>query len=283
MPIEIEHLSHVYMKGSSQEAVAVDDITMTIEDGAFLGVIGHTGSGKSTFVQHLNALLQPTSGRVVVNGVDLAEKKTRKAVRAQVGMVFQYPEYQLFEETVAKDVAFGPKNHGASDEEADRKVRAALAAVRLDYDLVAERSPFELSGGQKRRVALAGILAMEPSILVLDEPMAGLDPRGREEILDIIRDYHKGGHTVVMVSHSMDDIAALATQVAVLSKGKLVLLASPGEVFAQTQLLRELHLDLPQAAQMAERLRARGFALPNDIYQIDALADAILRRAKHVQ
>lgn len=283
MPIEIEHLTHVYMMGSAQEAIALDDISMTIEDGEFLGIIGHTGSGKSTFVQHLNALLQPTSGRIRVDGIDPADKAQRKAVRARVGMVFQYPEYQLFEETVAKDIAFGPRNHGLSEAEIDAKVKAAMASVRLDYDLFAERSPFDLSGGQKRRAAMAGILAMQPPILVLDEPMAGLDPRGRDEMLDIIRDYHAGGRTVIMVSHSMDDIAALATRVAVLSAGKLVMLAPPGEVFAQTDRLRDLHLALPQAAHMAELLRARGFDLPAGIIDIDALAEAILRRWKHAQ
>ena len=203
MPIVIEHLNYVYMSGGPYETHALDDVSLTIEDGEFVGLIGHTGSGKSTLVQHLNGLLLPTSGTITVDGLNIADKATdRRAIRRKVGLVFQYPENQLFEETVEKDIAFGPKNLGLDDAEIDRRVRDAMRKVALDYDALHERSVFELSGGQMRRVAIAGVLAMEPRTLVLDEPCAGLDPRGREEILGLIRDLHRDtGAAIVMVSH----------------------------------------------------------------------------------
>ena len=207
MPIEVIGLTHTYSEGSAFQATAIRDVNLTIEDGEFVAVVGHTGSGKSTLVQHLNGLLKPTAGRVMVDGEDMnGEGVDKRRIRQKVGLVFQYPEYQLFEETVAKDIAFGPKNQGLSAEEIDRRVRRAMAHVHLDYDTYAERSPFELSGGQMRRVAIAGVLAMEPKVLILDEPTAGLDPMGRDSILGMIQDLHReGGVTVVMVSHSMDD------------------------------------------------------------------------------
>ena len=209
MPIVIEHLNYVYMSGGPYETHALDDVSLTIEDGEFVGLIGHTGSGKSTLVQHLNGLLLPTSGTITVDGLNIADKATdRRAIRRKVGLVFQYPENQLFEETVEKDIAFGPKNLGLDDAEIDRRVKGAMRKVALDYDALHERSVFELSGGQMRRVAIAGVLAMEPTTLILDEPCAGLDPRGREEILTLIRNLHEeAGTTIVMVSHSMDDVA----------------------------------------------------------------------------
>jgi energy-coupling factor transport system ATP-binding protein len=280
MPILIEQLTHTYLPGTPMQVVAVDNVSLRIEDGDFMGIIGHTGSGKSTFVQHLNGLLQPTSGRVLVDGIDLAEKATRKQLRARVGMVFQYPEYQLFEETVAKDVAFGPRNLGVPEEEIQQRVRDVLEQVELPYEEYAQKSPFELSGGQKRRVALAGILAMSPSYLVLDEPMAGLDPRGRQEILQLIQRLHGRGITIVMVSHSMDDIAELATRIAVFNDAKLFALGSPEEIFRRTEELISIGLDVPKAARMAALLRARGLDVPGGIFRAQELEEYILERGR---
>ena len=279
MSIEVKHLTHTYGEGSAFRATALEDVSLRVEDGEFLCLVGHTGSGKSTLVQHLNGLLKPTSGQVLVDGEDLnGEKTNRRAVRQKVGLVFQYPEYQLFEETVAKDIAFGPKNQGLPPEEIDRRVRRAMAHVQLDYNTYAERSPFELSGGQMRRVAIAGVLAMEPGVLILDEPTAGLDPRGRERILGMIRDLHAEGHTtIIMVSHSMDDVARLATRVAVMSRGKMVAVDTPRRIFAQPEMLRSIGLDVPEAARLCAALREKGYDLPADLYTPQELRDAILR------
>ncbi len=281
MPIQVEHLTHTYMPGSPFSSVALNDVSLRIEDGELIGLLGHTGSGKTTLVQHFNGLIKPTEGRIIVDGLDITQKGVSLLeVRKKVGLVFQYPEYQLFEETVAKDVAFGPRNMGLSDEEIDERVRRAIARVGLDYDAVAERSPFELSGGQMRRVAIAGVLAMQPSVLVLDEPTAGLDPAGRRSILSMIRDLHaQGSLTVVMVSHSMDDISTLATRLLVMSKGRLVLSGTPREVFMQEDLLRSIGLGIPQAAQLAHALIAEGFDLSGDLFTIDEVCQAILRLA----
>ena len=229
MSIEVRHLTHCYSEGSALSTIALDDICMTVEDGEFLGIIGHTGSGKSTLVQHLNGLLKPTSGQVLVDGEDLnGEQVNRRALRQRIGLVFQYPEYQLFEETVAKDIAFGPKNQGLSKEEIDERVRYAMECVHLDYDRYSERSPFELSGGQMRRVAIAGVLAMKPSVLILDEPTAGLDPRGRDRILTMLEELHaRENVTIIMVSHSMDDMARLATRLVVMAEGKILASGTP--------------------------------------------------------
>ena len=273
MPIVIEHLNYVYMSGGPYETHALDDVSLTIEDGEFVGLIGHTGSGKSTLVQHLNGLLLPTSGTITVDGLNIADKATdRRAIRRKVGLVFQYPENQLFEETVEKDIAFGPKNLGLDDAEIDRRVKGAMRKVALDYDALHERSVFELSGGQMRRVAIAGVLAMEPRTLVLDEPCAGLDPRGREEILGLIRDLHRDtGATIVMVSHSMDDVASLAERVIVMNHGELVMDGAPRDVFACGEELRGMGLDVPQAVQLADKLRERGFDIPEGIYRIEEI------------
>lgn len=273
MSIVIEHLNYVYMTGGPYETKALSDVNLTIHDGEFIGLIGHTGSGKSTLVQHLNGLIMPTSGRVLVDGMDLADKGTdRRAVRQRVGLVFQYPENQLFEETVEKDIAFGPKNLGLDDAEIDRRVRDAMRRVALDYDRLHERSVFELSGGQMRRVAIAGVLAMEPQVLVLDEPCAGLDPRGREEILRLIKKLHEeAGTTIVMVSHSMDDVASLAERVIVMNHGELVMDGAPRDVFACGEELRGMGLDVPQAVQLAGKLRERGFDIPEGIYRIEEI------------
>ena len=273
MSIVIEHLNYVYMAGGPYETKALDDVNLIIGDGEFIGLIGHTGSGKSTLVQHLNGLIMPTSGRVLVDGLDLADKATdRRAIRQRVGLVFQYPENQLFEETVEKDIAFGPKNLGLDENEIARRVKDAMRRVALDYDALHDRSVFELSGGQMRRVAIAGVLAMEPQVLVLDEPCAGLDPRGREEILGLIRDLHReSGATIVMVSHSMDDVASLAERVIVMNHGQVVMDGAPRDVFSCGEELRGMGLDVPQAVQLAAKLRERGFDIPEGIYRIEEI------------
>ena len=251
---------------------------MTVKDGEFLGLIGHTGSGKSTFVQHLNGLLQPSSGKVVVDGFDMADKKQRMQGRRLVGMVFQYPEYQLFEETVAKDIAFGVKNMGVSEAEAMERADEAMALVGLAPERFRDKSPFELSGGEKRRAALAGIIVMRPKYLVLDEPMAGLDPLGRRDILDTIDNLRATlGCAVVMVSHSMDDMADRAERVAVLSNGSLLRIGTTAEIFGDAEFLIESGLDVPQVSRLAITLRARGIALPETIYTMDEMELALLK------
>ena len=281
MPIVIEHLNYVYMAGGPYETKALNDVNLTIHDGEFIGLIGHTGSSKSTLVQHLNGLIMPTSGRVLVDGMDLADKATdRRAVRQRVGLVFQYPENQLFEETVEKDIAFGPKNLGLDENEIARRVKDAMRRVALDYDRLHDRSVFELSGGQMRRVAIAGVLAMEPQVLVLDEPCAGLDPRGREEILGLIKKLHEeAGTTIVMVSHSMDDVASLAERVIVMNHGEVVMDGAPRDVFSCGEELRGMGLDVPQAVQLAGKLRSKGFDIPEGVYRIEEIREAILRIA----
>ena len=291
MSLEVKHLTHTYSAGSAFQATAVHDVSLTIEDGEFVCIVGHTGSGKSTLVQHLNGLLKPTSGQVLVDGEDMnGENVDRRRIRQKVGLVFQYPEYQLFEETIAKDIAFGPKNQGLSEEEIDQRVRRAMAHVHLDYNKYAERSPFDLSGGQMRRVAIAGVLAMEPKVLILDEPAAGLDPRGRERILGMLQELHReGGVTIVMVSHSMDDCARLATRMIVMSKGELVLTDTPRNVFRQADLMRSIGLGVPQAAELTHaaelcgRLRAAGLQLPDDLFTQEELHDHLLRLWKEKQ
>ena len=277
MSIVIKQLNYVYMSGGPYETKALNDVNLTIGDGEFIGLIGHTGSGKSTLVQHLNGLLMPTSGQILVDGLDLADKATdRRAIRQRVGLVFQYPENQLFEETVEKDIAFGPKNLGLGEAEIARRVKDAMRRVALDYDELHERSVFELSGGQMRRVAIAGVLAMEPQVLVLDEPCAGLDPRGREEILSLIRDLHReAGTTIVMVSHSMDDVASLAERVIVMNHGEVVMDGVPRDVFSRGEELRAMGLDVPQAVELAGKLREKGFDIPEGIYRIEEVKAAI--------
>ena len=278
MPIELKNVTHTYSEGSAFQATAIRNVSLTIEDGEFIAVVGHTGSGKSTLVQHLNGLLKPTGGQILIDGEDLnAPGADRRRIRQKVGLVFQYPEYQLFEETVAKDIAFGPKNLGLSAEEIDARVRRAMAHVHLDYDKYAQRSPFELSGGQMRRVAIAGVLAMEPKVLILDEPTAGLDPRGRDRILGMVQELHaKGGTTVIMVSHSMDDVARLATRLVVMSKGELVATGTPREIFRQVDMMESIGLGVPEAARLCALLRQRGVNLPDDLYTPEELRDSLL-------
>jgi energy-coupling factor transport system ATP-binding protein len=284
MPILIQQLSHTYLPGSALAYPALSDIDFSIEEGEFLGVIGHTGSGKSTLIQHFNGLLLPTSGSVLVDGLDTREKKLRKKIRSLVGMVFQYPEYQLFEETVEKDVGFGPKNMGLGEDEIRERVFEALALVGLPPEQFAENSPFELSGGEKRRAALAGILAMRPKYLVLDEPMAGLDPRGRAEILSLVESLRKpNGTCIVMVSHSMDDVAMYSDRIAVLSGGTLAMLGTPEEVFSRGSELLEMGLNLPQATRLVRALRERGVTVGRDYYRMDELEEELIRRYGHAR
>lgn len=279
MPIVLEKLSHHYKSGPNT-AVALEDIDLTIKDGELLALIGHTGSGKSTLAQHLNGLLEPTSGRVLLNGEDINQKgANRRALRFQIGLVFQYPEHQLFEETVYKDIAFGPKNMGLSEEEIDARVRGAMARVGLEFDEMKDRSPFELSGGQMRRVALAGVLAMQPKVLVLDEPTAGLDPRARDYLLQDVKQLNKEGTTVVLISHAMDEVARLATRVAVLEKGKLVMEGPTDEVFIQQERLAKMGLDVPEAFKLALRLQEEGLNLGHH-YRLRDIADGLAKAIK---
>lgn len=260
--------------GGAADAVwALRDISFSLEDGEFFGIAGHTGSGKSTLIQHMNGLVHPTKGRVLADGQDLSDKKAAQAARGRIGIVFQYPEHQLFAATVYDDVAFGPRNLGLDEDEVDRRVRRALESVHLDFDALRDKSPFELSGGQQRRVAFAGVLAMEPSTLVLDEPVAGLDPHAREEFLNLIAGLHAGGLTVAMVSHSMDDLARLCNRILVLNEGTQFALGTPADVFARADELRAIGLGVPAAQRLANSLRAAGLPLPEGLYGAATLAD----------
>ncbi|MGI6621123.1 MAG: energy-coupling factor transporter ATPase [Bacillota bacterium] len=269
MPIEVANLTHTYMKGTTSEVTAISGISFRIDDGEFVGLIGATGSGKSTLIQHLNGLLKPTSGKVMVDGVDIWSKGVSlKEVRRKIGLVFQYPEQQVFEETVYDDIAFGPRNLGYSQTEVESQVKKACALVGLAPDLLS-RSPFELSGGQARRVAIAGILAIQPKVLILDEPTAGLDPRGRTEILDNIKALHRNGMTVILVSHNMDDVARLCERVMVLDRGKLVADGPAREVFSRREFLESMRLKPPEVTILMEKLRKRGWAVRNDVLTVE--------------
>ena len=276
--LQIEHLTHTYSAGTPFQRSAVEDMSLSVMDGEFLGIIGHTGSGKSTLIQHLNGLLKPTSGRILLQGKDIwADPKKIRNVRFQVGLVFQYPEYQLFEETVYKDIAFGPRNMGLDEADIDRRVRSAAAFVGLTEAML-DKSPFELSGGQKRRVAIAGVIAMEPKVLVLDEPTAGLDPRGRDDILARIQDYHRAKHaSVVLVSHSMEEIARNVDRIVVLSDSHVFMEGTPRQVFTRADELEKVGLDIPQVTKVALALRRRGLPVDTAVYTVEALRDALLR------
>ena len=276
MSICVENVSCVYSKGSPFEKVALENISLTIEKGEFIGIIGHTGSGKSTLIQHLNGLIHPTSGKVTIDGVDLAAKtKAAVAKRHSVGMVFQYPEHQLFEETVAKDIAFGPKNLGCSEEETEKRVKSAMKFAGLDYDTFGGRSPFRLSGGQQQRVAIAGVIAMHPDFLILDEPSAGLDPIGRREIFSRIQSwYQKGVFSVILVSHNMDDIARLATRLLVMHKGHLVMDGKPMDIFLHHRReLQECGVDAPPLTQTLLYLKEKGIPVPEDAKTVEEAVD----------
>lgn len=279
MQIQVKNLTHIYSEGLPYESVALTDVSFEITKGEFVGIIGHTGSGKSTLIQHLNGLLKPKSGQILIDGVNITDKNvTMRDIRRKIGLVFQYPEYQLFEETVHKDVAFGPLNLGLTQEEADNRVREAIELVGLDYAEIAERSPFELSGGQKRRVAIAGVIAMKPEVLILDEPTAGLDPKAHADILSMVESIHeKEGNSILLVSHNMGDIARLAGKVLVMDRGRLALSGSPSEVFANADLLESLGLGLPPAATFVRELKTAGVPVSADILTIED-AEAELSR-----
>ena len=287
--IRVEHLKYVYNPGMPDETTALDDVSFSVGEGDFVGIIGSTGSGKSTLISHFNGLNRPTSGRILIDGKDMWEQGADlRAFRFQVGLVMQYPEYQLFEETCAKDIAYGPRNLGLDEAEIDRRVKEAAAFVGLSDELL-QKSPFELSGGQKRRVAIAGVMAMHPRVLVLDEPAAGLDPEGRDTILSQIRDYHeKTGITVLLVSHSMEDIAKYANRVLVMSHAKLAMYDTVEKVFGHAQELLELGLSVPQVTQIFLKLRQMGLDIPTDVYTMPYAVKTIqkalaARQAKGVQ
>lgn len=279
--IKTEHLTHLYSIGTPFEKAAINDVNIEISQGEFVGVIGHTGSGKSTLIQHFNGLLKPTSGKIYLDGKDIwADKSQIRSVRFQVGLVFQYPEYQLFEETVYKDIAFGPKNMGLSDDEVDLRVRESAALVGLKNDIL-NKSPFELSGGQKRRVAIAGVIAMEPKVLILDEPTAGLDPRGRDLILSEIQQYHQEKkNTILLVSHSMEDIAKYASRVLVMNHAEVYAFDTVEKVFSRVQQLRSLGLDVPQITRIFYQLKAHGVDIDTNVYSIEHAKTLILEKLK---
>ena len=279
--LEIQKLSHIYSPDTPFEHAALSNVDLTISRGEFVGLIGHTGSGKSTLVQHMNGLLKPTSGHVLFDGRDIWEDpKFTRQIRFRVGLVFQYPEYQLFEETVFRDIAFGPTNMGLSEQEIRDRVELAADLAGVKRELL-EKSPFELSGGQKRRAAIAGILAMQPKILILDEPTAGLDPAGREELLHKIRDLHKRlGITVLFVSHSMEDIASMADRIIVMNRGEAVMSGRPGEIFSRAEQLRGMGLSVPGITDICDGLRKRGMPLPEGIYTRDRAVSEIERLLK---
>ena len=283
MSIKVEHLTHIYDKGMPSESVALDDVSFTAEDGQFIGIIGHTGSGKSTLLQHLNGLLKPDEGTVTVGNVDITQPGISMVeIRKRIGLVFQYPEYQLFEEPVAKDVAFGPKNLGLSETEIEERVKEAIELVGLDYETVKDRSPFELSGGQKRRVAIAGVVAMRPEVLILDEPTAGLDPKAHKDVLNMFEEVHRRtGNITIFVSHNMADIARLSDKILVIHNGKLVTKGSPKEVFSQKETLRSVGLDLPPVTEFTEGLRERGINLSATILDVDEAAAQIAEYLKN--
>lgn len=285
MLIDIKNLDYIYNPNTPFEKKALDDINLQINEGDFIGLIGHTGSGKSTLVQHLNGLIKPTLGKVIIDSINIVEKGANlREIRQKVGLVFQYPEHQLFEESVYKDIAFGPKNLGLNDDEIEKRVRNAMEVVGLDFELLKDRSPFELSGGQKRRVAIAGVIAMQPKVLVLDEPTAGLDPNGRDEILGRIEAlYKKEGITIILVSHSMEDVARLVDRILVMDKGKIVMDDTTREVFKRADELEKIGLGIPQITNFMRKLKAKGSDIRDDILTVEEAKVEImefLRRKK---
>ncbi|MBR1393650.1 MAG: energy-coupling factor transporter ATPase [Ruminococcus sp.] len=276
--IKTEDLTYVYGEDTPFRKVAVDNVNLSIDEGEFIGVIGHTGSGKSTLIQHFNGLLKPSSGRIFIDGEQLWEDKARlREIRFKVGLVFQYPEYQLFEETCYKDIAFGPRNMGLSEEEIDRRVRETARLVGID-DTMLDKSPFELSGGQKRRVAIAGVMAMEPKVLILDEPASGLDPKGRAQILGLIREYHREKkNTVMLVSHSMEDVAKHCSKILVMNKAKVSMYDTPVNVFHRADELTAMGLSVPQVTKVFNRLKAQGCDIPEDVYTVGFGSELIMK------
>ena len=285
--IEINNLSHVYSPGLPFEKKAVDDINLKIEENEFIGLIGHTGSGKSTFIQHLNGLLKPSSGEIIIDGTRVDKSGSNLTdLRKKVGLVFQYPEYQLFEETIERDIAFGPRNLDISEEEVQERVKASMESVGLDYETYKDKSPFELSGGLKRRVAIAGVLAMEPKVLILDEPTAGLDPRGRDEILSEIKSIHENRKiTVILVSHSMEDVAKIAERIIVFDKGKVFLDGEPREIFRNEDKLLGVGLGIPQITSLMRTLKKKGLDINEDAITVEEAKESLkkyLRGASNV-
>ncbi len=279
MSIKIENLTHIYMAKTPFEKVALSNVNVNINDGEFVALIGHTGSGKSTLIQHMNGLLKPNKGKIFVDGVDITASGVKLTdIRKKVGLVFQYAEYQLFEETIEKDIMFGPKNLGLNDEEALARTKRAMDMVGLDYETYRNKSPFDLSGGQKRRVAIAGVVAMEPRVLILDEPTAGLDPKGRAEILGELYKLHKSYNmTIILVSHSMEDVAKVADRILVMDEGKCVLDGTPQEIFKEVDTLENVGLAVPQVTYLMRELRRVGFELPDDIFTLEQAKKELLK------
>ena len=280
MSVIVKNLTYIYDEGMPFASKAIDDISFEIKDNDFVGLIGHTGSGKSTLIQHLNGLLKPSSGQIIVNGFNITDKDLNLTeIRKRVGIVFQYPEYQLFEETVEKDIAFGPGNLGLDEAEISKRVKNSMEAVGLDYETYKDKSPFDLSGGQKRRVAIAGVIAMNPEVLILDEPTAGLDPGGRDEIFNLIKKLHRDNNiTIILSSHSMDDMAKLAQTIIVMNHGKIEFMGTPREVFtSHADRLREIGLDVPQVLELATKLRNKGFDIRPDVLTVEEIKDEILK------
>ncbi len=282
MSIKIKNLKHIYDSGTPYELEALSDINLEIEDGEIIGLIGHTGSGKSTLMQHLNGLLRPSSGSIEIEGITITkEKQNLRTLREKVGLVFQYPEYQLFEETVAKDIAFGPKNIGVDSSKIDQLVKDSMKHVGLDIEEIGEKAPFELSGGQKRKVAIAGVLAMKPRVLILDEPTAGLDPKSRDELLCYIKELHeKEKMTIIFVTHSMEDVARLASRLIVMHKSKIVYDDTPREVFKHAEHLQSIGLDVPELTKLIYKLNERGFSLDETLITFDEVKQAILKQIR---
>lgn len=285
--IEIENLTHVYGKDTPFEKIAIENINLKIEENQFIALIGHTGSGKSTLIQHLNGLLKPTSGKIIADGVQIDKNSSNLTdLRKKIGLVFQYPEYQLFEETVERDIAFGPKNLGVSEDEVRKTVKDAMNSVGLTYEKFKDKSPFELSGGLKRRVAIAGVLAMKPKVLILDEPTAGLDPRGRDEILDEVLEIHKKNNiTIILVSHSMEDVAKIAQRLIVMDKGKILMDSSPREIFKRGEELKKAGLGIPQITSFMRALKKKEIEVNDDcitVSEAKASLEKYLRSSKNV-
>ncbi|MEK6264007.1 MAG: energy-coupling factor transporter ATPase [Clostridium sp.] len=282
MSIKIEKLTHVYMPKTPFEKKALDNISLEIEQGEFVALIGHTGSGKSTLIQHINGLLKPTSGTIIIDELDITAKKAKlTGVRKKVGLVFQYPEYQLFEETIEKDIAFGPHNLGLDNDEINKRVQRAMKIVGLDYEEYKDKSPFEISGGQKRRVAIAGVVAMEPKVLILDEPTAGLDPKGRDDILSkIVQLYKENNMTIILVSHSMEDVAKVANRIIVMDEGTCILDGTPAKIFKEIEVLERVGLAVPQVTYLIRELRSKGFDVSEDTFTVEKAKRELLRILK---
>lgn len=282
MSIQVKHLTHIYSEGLPQQSVALEDVTFSAEDGQFVGIIGHTGSGKSTLVQHLNGILKPKSGQIIVSGTDItAEGVVLRDIRKKIGLVFQYPEYQLFEETVEKDVAFGPGNLGLGEDESRRRVKEAIELVGLDYEEIRKRSPFDLSGGQKRRVAIAGVIAMKPEVLILDEPTAGLDPKAHRDVLQMIEKVHSHeGNIIFLISHNMDDIARMADKILVMDNGRLAMQGTAEEIFSQEEKLASMGLALPSSAQLMKLARKKGLPFDGNFLRIEDAEEALYQFLK---